>query len=310
MSKIRIGIVGIGDIAQKVYLPFLSTEKGWTLSGAYSPTEPTRIKVCSSFRIRAFSSLSDLLDSSDAVFVNSSTDSHFEVVSEALKHDKDIYVDKPLASTSDAAEQLVELSIKRGRKLMVGFNRRFVPAYVFAKKNSANASLIRFEKHRIDSIRPESYKITLLDDYIHLIDTARWLGEPDHYNDVKGSIAVNEKNELIFAQHRYNPNGVSLFIDMHRKAGTDLERLELIAEDSIITVRNMDTVEIERNGRTEIGRPPAWDTIIKRRGFEDAILHFITSVLGDTEPLVTGEEGLASQRLFDAIVGQSEYIRK
>lgn len=56
-----------------------------------------KTRVCNLFRIHAFSSLLDLLNGSDAIFVSSSTNSHFEVVSEALKHGKDVYVDKPLA---------------------------------------------------------------------------------------------------------------------------------------------------------------------------------------------------------------------
>lgn len=308
MSNVRVGIVGLGKIAQKVYLPFLSAEKGWTLAGAYSPSEIRRKTVCGVFRVNAFSSFSDLLDGSDAVFVNSSTDSHFEVVSEALKRGKDVYVDKPLASTSEAAEQLAELSLKCGRKLMVGFNRRFAPMYVRAKETCLHPSLIRLEKHRTDSVRAENFAVTLLDDYIHLIDTARWLAEPESRESIRGSITVGRSQELIFAQHSYRSNGVSVFMDMHRKAGTDLERMELIADGSVTRVKNLDTVEIETNGKTEISMPPSWDTILKRRGFEGAILHFINSVLGDTRPTPDGEEALKSQRMFDAIVAQSDYF--
>lgn len=56
--------------------------------------------------------MSALIQASDAVFVHSSTESHFEVVSELLKNGKDVYVDKPLAATVEEAEKLVELSEK------------------------------------------------------------------------------------------------------------------------------------------------------------------------------------------------------
>lgn len=42
ITKPRIGIIGLGNIAQKVYLPFLAKETDWSLVGAYSPTEKKR----------------------------------------------------------------------------------------------------------------------------------------------------------------------------------------------------------------------------------------------------------------------------
>ncbi|PGZ15037.1 virulence factor MviM, partial [Bacillus thuringiensis] len=72
-----------------------------------------------------------------------STATHYEIVSELLKKGIDVYVDKPLAATVEQAEKLVELSEKYNRKLMVGFNRRFVPMYVAAKEQANAISWIR-----------------------------------------------------------------------------------------------------------------------------------------------------------------------
>ena len=52
----------------------------------------------------------------------------------------------------EQAEQLVELSEKYNRKLMVGFNRRFVPMYVAAKEQANDISWIRIEKHRTNKV--------------------------------------------------------------------------------------------------------------------------------------------------------------
>jgi virulence factor len=45
MSNVKVGIVGLGGICQKVYLPFLSQEKNWSLTGAYSPNKDKRKKT-------------------------------------------------------------------------------------------------------------------------------------------------------------------------------------------------------------------------------------------------------------------------
>ena len=87
-NKLRIGLVGLGNIAQKVYLPFLSKEKDWSLVGAYSPTDNKRKEICGWYRIKDFSNLPNLIEECDAIFVHSSTVSHFEIVSEILKKRK------------------------------------------------------------------------------------------------------------------------------------------------------------------------------------------------------------------------------
>ncbi|HAL7483610.1 TPA: gfo/Idh/MocA family oxidoreductase, partial [Escherichia coli] len=38
MKKLRIGVVGLGGIAQKAWLPVLAAASDWMLQGAWSPT--------------------------------------------------------------------------------------------------------------------------------------------------------------------------------------------------------------------------------------------------------------------------------
>jgi virulence factor len=303
MNKLRIGIVGLGNIAQKVYLPFLSKEMNWSLVGAYSPTENKRKELCCCYRIKEFSNLSHLISECDAVFVHSSTASHFEIISQALKKGKDVYVDKPLASTLEEAEQLVELSIQTGRKLMVGFNRRFAPMYVKARQEVNHAAWIRMEKHRVNGVGLANFEFTMLDDYIHLVDTARWLGEP--LGSIMGWSEITADKQLLFAQHGYKSvNNAHISIGMHRKTGTNLEQLEFVALHSVVRIKNMDTMEIEKEGSTIISISSSWESIIKRRGFEDSIMHFIHSVIGDTRLLIDGEEGLKTQKLVHDMIQQ------
>ena len=300
-NKLRIGIVGLGNIAQKVYLPFLTNETSWSLIGAYCPTQKKRKEICTRYRINSFSNVSDLIKECDAVFVPTATAAHFEIVSEALRNGKDVYVDKPLAATLEEAEKLAELSVKSGRKVMVGFNRRFAPMYVKAKQEGNNAAWIRLEKHRVNEIGPKDFEFTLLDDYIHLVDTARWLGEPA--SSIKGSCQVNAEKQLIYAQYFYKgQNNEQIFMGMHRNTGSNLEQLEIVAENSIIRVSNMDTMEVEMDGKVITSRSASWDTILKRRGFEDAIMHFINSIIGDTKISIDAVEGLKTQRLVYDII--------
>lgn len=302
MKKPRIGMVGLGNIAQKAYLPILTKETNWSFEGAFSPSKDKRKSICSQYRIQDFSSLQTIADQCDAVFVHSSTNTHFEVVSTLLALGKDVYVDKPLAASIDESEKLVELAIKHDRKLMVGFNRRFAPMYVAAKQQANNIASIRFEKHRTDSIGPNSYEFTMLDDYLHLIDTARWFANDD-LNVIDSTMNVNDEKHLIYAGHLFKSDlNIPIFTEMHRKAGTNLEKLELVTEGAIIRVKNMNTLEMESNNKLSISTPPSWDSTLKQRGFEDCINHFIDCVHSDQKPEIDGVEGLKSQILLNQLL--------
>ncbi|MBO9130676.1 Gfo/Idh/MocA family oxidoreductase [Bacillus sp. 165] len=297
MRKPRIGMIGLGNIAQKAYLPILTKETDWTFTGAYTPNKEKRKRICEQYRIRDFENLPSLAQECDAIFVHSSTDSHYDVVSELLKKGKDVYVDKPLAASLSEAEKLVELSEKYGRRLMVGFNRRFAPMYVKARQQADKISLIRIEKHRMNSVGPYSYDFTMLDDYLHLVDTARWLG--GDLALLHGTAHVNDKKQLVYAQHLYESlNNLSVFTNMHRRAGTNLEQIEIVTEGAVIRVKNMHTMEVEQDNAISTALAPSWDTTLKQRGFEDAVGHFIQCVIGDSRPQVDGEEGVKSQQLL------------
>ncbi|MEB3056557.1 Gfo/Idh/MocA family oxidoreductase [Bacillus pseudomycoides] len=268
MNKPRIGMIGLGNIAQKAYLPTLTKEIDWTFVGAFTPNAEKRKQICKQYRIQDFSNLQTLASECDAIFVHSSTATHYEIVSELLQKGIDVYVDKPLAATVEQAEKLVELSEKHNRKLMVGFNRRFVPMYVAAKEQANDISWIRV---------------------------------------VHNMIQTNEKNELFYGHHTYtSTNGTLLSTAMHRHAGTNLEQIELVTTGKIIRVKNMNLLEIEQDNRITQSGSPSWETTLKQRGFEDAVQHFIDCVQGDTKPLVDGVEGLKSQQMLESLLQSIE----
>lgn len=175
MRTLRIGIVGLGGIAQKAWLPVLTNTAGWTLQGAWSPSRDKALRICESWRIPYVDSLANLASGCDAVFVHSSTASHYAVVSELLNAGVHVCVDKPLAENLRDAERLVALAAQKKLTLMVGFNRRFAPLYRELKTRLGTAASLRMDKHRTDSIGPHDLRFTLLDDYLHVVDTALWL---------------------------------------------------------------------------------------------------------------------------------------
>ncbi len=200
MKKLRIGVVGLGGIAQKAWLPVLGAATDWTLQGAWSPGREKAERICATWRIPYAASLQDLARECDAVFVHTSTATHYQVVSELLNAGVHVCVDKPLAENVQDAERLIDLAARKNLTLMVGFNRRFAPLYQQLKAQSGNMASLRMDKHRTDSVGPNDLRFTLLDDYLHVVDTALWLSNGNAQLK-SGTLVTNERGEMVYAEH-------------------------------------------------------------------------------------------------------------
>ncbi|VEI19808.1 Virulence factor mviM homolog [Serratia plymuthica] len=301
MTKLRVGVVGLGGIAQKAYLPILSQAADWTLVGGFSPNRQKAQPICDSYRMACFSSLDSLAHQCDAVFVHSSTASHFQVISELLRQGVHVYVDKPLAETLEQGEQLIALAEKQGKTLMVGFNRRFSPLYLQLKREMQRPASIRMDKHRADSVGPNGLRFTLLDDYLHVVDTALWLGGSEGQL-LSGSLRVTDAGELLYAEHHFACGETLVTTSMHRRAGSQRESVQAVTEGAVYQVNDM-RQWLREDPQGVLEQPAAgWQTTLAQRGFEGAIRHFIASVSNQTVPETAGEQAIAAQRVIERLL--------
>lgn len=128
----KVGCIGLGDIAQKAYLPVLSVQPGVELH-VQTRTPATLARVADSLHLpqgQRHGDLSELLAQGlDAAFVHAATVAHPEIVTRLLEAGVPTYVDKPLAYELADSERLVRLAEERNVSLAVGFNRRYAPGY-------------------------------------------------------------------------------------------------------------------------------------------------------------------------------------
>ena len=298
-AKLRIGVVGLGGIAQKAWLPVLGAADGWTLQAAWSPGKEKALRICDAWRIPYADSLEQLAAQCDAVFVHTSTASHFEVVSRLLNAGVHVCVDKPLADKLNEAESLVELAARRKLTLMVGFNRRFAPLYRELKTQMGSAASLRMDKHRSDSVGHD-LRFTLLDDYLHVVDTALWLaGGTARLSG--GSLQTTAQGEMLYAEHHFSTPQLEVTTSMHRRAGSQREWVQAVTDGGLYAVCDMREWQEER-GQGVIMRPvPGWQTTLEQRGFVGCARHFIECVQNQTVPETAGEQALLAQRVVEKL---------
>ncbi|OVZ96326.1 Gfo/Idh/MocA family protein [Yersinia vastinensis] len=302
-KKLRVGIVGLGGIAQKAYLPILTQAQDWQLVGAFSPNQIKAQPICDSYRMPYFSRLDTLAANCDAIFVHSSTASHFQVVSELLQAGIHVYVDKPLAETLAQSEQLIALAAKQRLALMVGFNRRFSPLYQQLKNKMIQPASLRMEKHRQNGVGPNEVRFTLLDDYLHVVDTALWLGG-EAATLLTGSVQSNEHGQMLYAEHHFQAGNCLITTSMHRHAGTQRESVQAVSPEACYQITDMRQWQQESEGQVISLPAPGWQTTLEQRGFSGAVHHFIAAVSHQTAPLVSGEDAIYAQRMIERILQQ------
>ena len=301
MSKLRIGVIGLGGIAQKAYLPVLSHAENWTLAGGFSPNQQKAQVVCDSYRMACFSRIDELASQCDAVFVHSSTASHYEVVGQLLAQGVHVYVDKPLAAELDQAEQLVEQAHKAGKALMVGFNRRFAPLYRQLKENMQDAASLRMDKHRTNSVGPNDLRFTLLDDYLHVVDTALWLAGGNATLE-SGLLQINEADQMLYGEHHFLCGETLVTTSMHRRAGTARESIQAVTEGAVYQLDNMQIWREEQQDILTQLPVPGWQSTLAQRGFVGAIEHFVDCVSNQTAPETSGEQAIYAQAMIEKIL--------
>lgn len=301
MSKLRIGVIGLGGIAQKAYLPVLSHAENWTLAGGFSPNQQKAQAVCDSYRMACFSRIDELASQCDAVFVHTSTASHYEVVGQLLAQGVHVYVDKPLAAELGQAEQLVEQAQKAGKVLMVGFNRRFAPLYRQLKENMQDAASLRMDKHRTNSVGPNDLRFTLLDDYLHVVDTALWLAGGNATLE-SGLLQINEADQMLYGEHHFLCGETLVTTSMHRRAGTARESVQAVTEGAVYQLDNMQIWREEQQDILTQLPVPGWQSTLAQRGFVGAIEHFVDCVSNQTAPETSGEQAIYAQAMIEKIL--------
>ncbi|WP_436873001.1 Gfo/Idh/MocA family protein [Kosakonia sacchari] len=300
MTTLRIGVVGLGGIAQKAWLPVLGAATDWTLAAAWSPTREKALRVCETWRIPYADSLVSLAAQCDAVFVHTSTASHYAVVSELLNLGVHVCVDKPLAENLQDAERLIELAARKKLTLMVGFNRRYSPLYRELKQQMPQAASLRMDKHRTDSVGPHDLRFTLLDDYLHVVDTALWLaGGAAQLKS--GTLLTNDDGAMIYAEHHFSVEHLQITTSMHRRAGSQREWVQAVTDGGLFDITDMREWREER-GQGVVARPVAgWQSVLEQRGFAGCARHFIECVQNQTVPETAGEQAILAQRVVDKL---------
>lgn len=257
----------------------------------------------------------------DAVVVVSPTDLHRQIVLDCANAKKHVLCEKPMAMNSSECQEMIDVCEKNGVKLQIGFMRRYDKSFQRAKQlldSGAIGELVQIHSHTRGPSKPRPWMYDLkksngilAEVNSHDIDSIRWISGsdvlslyaiggnyrspevrseyPDYYDScmVSGTLSSGVQfsiNGAAYVQYGY---------DSH---------VELVGTKGVMHVGRSegDFVRCTTAGQgTSSSFINSWMTL-----FEDAYLAedvaFAEAIRSDTEPPVTGLDGMMAVRIVEA----------
>lgn len=295
-TLVKVGCIGLGDIAQKAYLPVLTALPGVELH-LQTRTPATLAAVGETHRIPARQLHADLdsllAQGLDAAFVHAPTPVHPEITGRLLEAGVPTYVDKPLAHELADSERLVALAEERGVSLAVGFNRRLAPSYAQCVEHPRE--LILLQKNRVGL--PEDPRSMVLDDFIHVVDTLRFLVPgPVTGTVVRARIIDGLMHHVVL---QLSGDGFTAIGMMNRLNGSTEEILEVSGQDTKRQVLNLADV-VDHKGQPTVRRRGDWVPVARQRGIEQSVLSFLDGIRAGK--VLSAQDALETHRLCERVV--------
>jgi predicted dehydrogenase len=150
VRPLRVGVVGLGEVAQVVHLPILES-----LPDLYEVVAVADISLALralmgdryGVKQRYADTREMVADASlDCVLVLNSDEYHTDSVVSALEAGLHVLVEKPMCLSPREAEQIIAARDRAGKVVMVGYMRRFAPAFEAAKERLATLGGIRYAR--------------------------------------------------------------------------------------------------------------------------------------------------------------------
>lgn len=142
MERLKVGVVGLGAIGQK-HVDVLRKLRHVELVAISDLNEDLLTKNTTGTDIVGYADYHGMLEHPglEAVVIATPDQLHRDVTIDFLRAGKHVLVEKPIATTVEDGEAMVQVAKETGKKLMVGFTLRFIPHYIQAKNAVTSGKL-------------------------------------------------------------------------------------------------------------------------------------------------------------------------
>lgn len=324
---VRVAVVGAGAMGMnhlRVLRDF--SEEQAQLVGIAEAHEPTLRRAMSRFHVTGFQQYQRLVEAThpDLVAVVVPTYLHFEVASYLLEQSINVLIEKPITSTIEEAQSLIELAHKRGAKIAVGHIERFNPAVIEVKRRIVAGELGQvFHMHarRLGPFPPRIRDVGVtLDLATHDIDVMRYLADAEIervYAETQRRIHATCE-DLVLGVLRFTNEAIGM-LDVNWLTPTKVRELSITGDRGmyLINYLTQDLYFYENDYTTTnwdamralTGVSEGTMTRLKVQKTEPLRLEYedvFAAIANDSLPSVTGEDGMAVLKVVLQLSGQAD----
>jgi predicted dehydrogenase len=272
-SKLRVGVIGVGSLgqhharnyatmanvslvaivdnnlaqAQKISENLTSTSKETQKNKNFFSKIFSRIPVETPNsgvsitqsqqpqKIQIFTDYKDLLGKVDAVSISSPTPLHYEIAKFCLENKIHCLVEKPITTTIEQADELIDISNKNNVILQIGHIERFNPAIIELQNFVKKAKYID-----INRLGPYSARVAhvgvVLDLMVHDLDMVLFLTNSEVESvDAVGTRVISEHEDIANVRLKFK-NGCVANISASRVSLEKLRKIRIFQTDSYISL--------------------------------------------------------------------------
>ncbi|MFP4522269.1 MAG: Gfo/Idh/MocA family oxidoreductase [Fibrobacterota bacterium] len=318
MKKIVTGVVGSGKLGGFHAQKYASNPSA-DFAGVFDTDRANAEKALESAGIgEVFDSPEKLYEKCDAVSIAVPTSLHYEEVNRALDCGCHVLVEKPIASESAGAEELIQKAEKKGLRLFAGHIERFNSSFRFLEQQGGGIKFI--EAHRLAGFNPRGLDVpVVMDLMIHDIDLVLKLAGKMPVNIAAAGVPVVSPDCDIANARLEFPDGMVANLTASRISASTMRKFRVFRPNAYYSLdmnsKEAECYEIDREhpeSMSSFSLPPLPDgrrvwsfkpEINKSDQLYDEIDAFLKTLKGDESGLLcTGEEALRALRVGEEIM--------
>jgi len=307
---LNIAVIGAGHLGE-FHIKLLKSSKLFNLIGFFDPNKSRVKEIIDKYNIN-FIEIDKISSLVDAVIISTPTSFHYETAVKFLNNKKHVFVEKPITSTIEQANKLIE--IKKNNKLIgqVGHVERFNSAFLNIK-NALNPMFI--ESHRLSSYPSRGTDVSVvLDLMIHDIDIVLSLVDSKITKiSANGTKIISNSPDIANARIEFE-NGCVANLTSSRLSLKKMRKMRIFQTDSyisldfdsgsseIIKIKNFDgknnyamTIHDSEGVEKEIQIENI--TNEKINSIEEEHKNFYYSIINKEDPIVSFEKGRNALKL-------------
>jgi len=306
---IKVGVVGVGHLGRH-HARVFSGIKNCKLIGVYDNQPERAQEVASEYGTKAFPTYQGLLEQVDAVDVAATTTFHYELAKLALQQGKHVFIEKPITSTKEQADELLQLAKQHNKQIQVGHIERFNPVILQVASKIKDPMFV--ESHRLAPFTHRGSDVpVVLDLMIHDIDLIMsFINCPIKEIRASGVGIITKSIDIATARLEFE-NGAIANVTASRISLKRERKIRFFQKEAYITVdfQNKRSTVMKKSaklilllpqilaGKTDFDPAEMVDQkeIVAPEGGKDALTHeleaFVQAITKNTRPICNGEDG-------------------